>query len=532
MMKDNIYYITLRRHSKLFLLLVSALFSSNISAQTDNKDVKFCENLDKIIASAKNSSLGDNKRDAIGADIFSANTYLVNSEAKIYYDDVIKSDVYEEQIQEFSDTVKTIGQKNAVLDNSLNKILLCLSKKDWIVIREGDTVNGSTYEIKNLNLRVFMNLGFQENHITLKLYRQQQQTAKCLSGDCVNGFGRMQYENGDLYEGQFFNSQRIGMGKYIWATDKSSYEGSWLSDTMSGFGTYFNSQGIQEKEAYLMKGNMIEIDSTKKDFCQYGNCNNGFGMYYYSGGQVYIGNFKNNLQHGLGLFESADGIYYGEFLNGKYDGKGIIFGTDGTVFRANFLEGQQIGEIISTKQGESVKEATITDSALVGAEYTPEGILTKIGSWKGEEFIPSEKKDDKNLIAFAESLAKLYSYRDQKYGRLRGNLRKGKKVVYYDAIFKLKDATATFVREELEKDPYVRANMNLQPLPKQQAIEKYEWAVRNVRKSLGKNWRSDPGKIRDTDDVANRNYTFINTNDTESFIDVRVADNIVYIDIH
>ncbi|MGZ5302573.1 MAG: hypothetical protein ACXWDO_00525 [Bacteroidia bacterium] len=514
-------------------MLISTLFSTTISAQDTKKDAKYCENFQKIIKSANTSSLGDNKGNSIGSDIFSAKTYLVSTDAKIYFDDVVNNTVYEEQIGTFSDTAQTVSQRNIVLDNTLHKLLSCLPKDNWIVMREGDSVNGNAYEVKNLDLRVFINVGYQQNGIVMKLYRQQQQTAKCLSGDCVNGLGTMQYENGDLYEGQFINSQRIGMGKYIWAADQSRYEGSWLSDTMNGYGTYFNKQGVQEKEGYLMKGNLIEIDTSNKDFCQYGDCKNGFGTYYYSGGQVYMGNFKNGLPQGLGLFESENGIYYGEFLNGKYNGKGIVFGTDGIVFRADFLDGKQIGKVVSTNPGESVKEAIITDSVLVGAEYTPEGILTKIGSWQGDKFIPSTSKDDKNLIEFAQSLAKLYSYRDHYYGRLRGNLRKGKKVVYYDAIFKLKDAAATFVREEFEKEPYVRASLTLQPSSnKQEAIEKYEWAVRNIRKSLNSRWKTDPGKNRDTETAANRNYTFINLDNTKSFIDVRVADNLVYIDIH
>ncbi len=534
-MREKIYKSTILYSGKKLLLcslFLPIFFSADVFAQKSKNDDKFCASLHKIINSANKSSLGDIKGNTLGADAFAAKTYLVSSKAKIYYDHAAKSNIYEEQIVKFADSVKTNSQRNAVLENQMQKLLTCLPKESWMVMREGDAENGFSYEVKNLDMRVFMNVNYRADGLILKMYKQEKSTANCLKGDCVNGFGTMQYENGDLYEGQFFNMQRIGMGKYIWAQDQTRYEGSWLSDTMSGFGTYFNAQGVQEKEAYMMQGSLIDIDTTKTDFCQYGNCQNGFGAYYYKGGHLYIGNFKNGLQNGLGLFESKDGIYYGQFFNGKYHGTGLVFMTDGSVFKANFVNGVQSGEVKSTKQGESVKEGLINDSVLVGAEYTPEGILKQIGSWQGDNFIASDKKDDKYLVEFAQSLSKLYSYRDQKYGRLRGNMRKGKKVVYYDAIFKLKDASATFVREEFEKEPYVRANLNLQPLPKKDAIDKYEWAVRNVRKSLNKTWKSDPGKVTDTEEAANRNHTFINMENTESFIDVRVVDNIVYIDIH
>ena len=48
-----------------------------------------------------------------------------------------------------------------------------------------------------------------------------------------------------------------------------------------------------------------------------------------------------------------------------------------------------------------------------------------------------------------------------------------------------------------------------------------------MRKSLNTRWKADPGKNRDTESAANRNYTFVNLDNTESFIDVRVADNII-----
>ncbi|RYD75410.1 MAG: hypothetical protein EOP53_16505, partial [Sphingobacteriales bacterium] len=287
-----------------------------------------------------------------------------------------------------------------------------------------------------------------------------------------------------------------------------------------------------EKDGYLMLGKMMKLDTSRKNFCQYGNCKNGYGVYYYNDGQLYIGNFKNNLQNGLGLFESKDGVYYGEFTNGKYNGTGIVFTPQGAVFRSNFENGVQLGEVKHSTDGKSVVEGNISDSVITGAEYTPEGILQKIGTWENDVFVPSAKKEDKYSIEFAQSLAKLYSFRDGKFGRLRGNMRKSKRVVYYDAIFKLKDVAATFVREELEKEPYVRSNLNLQPVPKKEAIEKYEWAVRNIRRSLSKTWRSDPGKNRDTDEAANRNYIFINTQNTDSYIEVKVEENVVFIDIH
>jgi hypothetical protein len=513
--------------TKLLIITQAFLlfFGGELFAQSKKSGSALCNNLQMLITSAQTSNLGDIKKDAIGADNYSTKISLQAGDAMVHFDKNIKTNIYEETWPLKQDTSQSLLK-------FANNIFSCLPKTDWTLMQEGDSMSGISYVIANLQNRTFMNVSNLGNTIKFTLYKQEQSTAKCISGDCVNGFGKMQYETGDVYEGQFLNSQRIGMGKYIWAADKSYYEGSWLSDTMNGFGTYYKPDGTKEKESYLMLGNYIDLDTSKKDFCQYGDCKNGFGLYYYNGGQLYLGHFQFGLQNGLGLYESKDGIYYGEFAVGKYNGTGLVFSPSGTVLRASFVNGQQQGNGKETKMGESVIEGSYEDSVLVGAEYTPEGILQKIGTWKDGKYVPTSSREDKKTIEFAESLAKIYAYRTNKYGRLRGNLKKSKGVVYYDALFNIKNTENTYVREETDQEPYVRAVINRFALPKDQAIAKYEWAVRTVRKSLNSTWKSDPGKTNDTAEFANRNHTFINMENKESFIDVRVVENMVYIDIH
>lgn len=59
----------------------------------------------------------------------------------------------------------------------------------------------------------------------------------CLSGDCVDGFGKIQYDDGDVYEGYFVNSYRQGFGKY-WYIEGDYYEGLWESGSRQGLGYY------------------------------------------------------------------------------------------------------------------------------------------------------------------------------------------------------------------------------------------------------------------------------------------------------
>tara|TARA_B100001758_G_scaffold193173_1_gene170443 strand:- start:3337 stop:3975 length:639 start_codon:yes stop_codon:yes gene_type:complete len=50
----------------------------------------------------------------------------------------------------------------------------------------------------------------------------------CVSGDCVNGFGRKIYDNGMIYNGNFKNNLRSGLGELFLHND--TIYGKWMSD--------------------------------------------------------------------------------------------------------------------------------------------------------------------------------------------------------------------------------------------------------------------------------------------------------------
>ncbi|CAH8867854.1 unnamed protein product [Trichobilharzia szidati] len=97
-----------------------------------------------------------------------------------------------------------------------------------------------------------------------------------------HGYGRMNYGNGCVYEGDWHHNSKHGQGKYI-STDGSKYTGGFVNDKRSGAGCLWTS-------AF-----------------------------------VYWGYWKNDVFNGTGTLKLASGTKYeGEFVNGKPNGHGKL----------------------------------------------------------------------------------------------------------------------------------------------------------------------------------------------------------------
>ena len=61
--------------------------------------------------------------------------------------------------------------------------------------------------------------------------------AECVDGDCTNGQGRMKYDDGSQYIGQWKDGQRHGYGKLKLANG-SEFVGDWQDDERKGRAVY------------------------------------------------------------------------------------------------------------------------------------------------------------------------------------------------------------------------------------------------------------------------------------------------------
>ena len=126
-------------------------------------------------------------------------------------------------------------------------------------------------------------------------------------------FKRIEYDGGDVYEGETRNGKRHGKGKYTWA-DGDTYEGDWKDGKRCG------------------RGKLI----------QYGKSPSGETYMKYS----YDGEWLDSKEHGHGIcvegdfgMEKMDKVFEGEWVNGKRQGRFVWYYTNSKGGRyINFYE--------------------------------------------------------------------------------------------------------------------------------------------------------------------------------------------------
>ena len=138
---------------------------------------------------------------------------------------------------------------------------------------------------------------------------EQTTTPVCISGDCKDGQGTMNYRSG-TYKGQWRNGLRYGQGKFTWLNG-DTYDGTWFEDKRHGEGVYIWHDGSKYKGHYS------------------NGVRSGYGIYYYTNGTIYEGTWQSNLKHGIANFYYKESVNIGgRYINNEYvNGTGITQGT-------------------------------------------------------------------------------------------------------------------------------------------------------------------------------------------------------------
>lgn len=171
----------------------------------------------------------------------------------------------------------------------------------------------------------------------------EQKEKQAISGAAKNqneqpqsdiNFKRVEYDGGDVYEGEILNGKRHGHGTYTWA-DGDTYEGDWKDGKRCG------------------RGKLI----------QYGKSPTGETYMKYS----YDGEWLDSKEHGHGIcvegdfgWEKMDKVFEGEWVDGKRQGRFVWYLTNSKGGR--YIDFYEDGKLVETciPYDESIK--TVEDA--------------------------------------------------------------------------------------------------------------------------------------------------------------------------
>ena len=135
--------------------------------------------------------------------------------------------------------------------------------------------------------------------------KKNHMSGVCAIGNCEEGTGLFLFDNGDIYTGDFKDSDDIrdgkggyfhGKGNYTWA-DRTSYVGEYKDDLKSGHGMHIWSDGSKY------------TGSWNNDYIE------GFGTYTYFNNNTYVGEWEDGVKHGTGRYDIYDAFLKKYLIN-------------------------------------------------------------------------------------------------------------------------------------------------------------------------------------------------------------------------
>lgn len=150
----------------------------------------------------------------------------------------------------------------------------------------------------------------------------------CLTGNCLNGYGKCSYSQPFeyTYEGNFVDGKWQGEGTLV-IPGNLTYTGTFSAHAATGNGTIAYTNG----DRYV--GDVMDVKM------------HGKGIYTYANGKSISGTFKDNFPwSGQGHLALTSTSYYeGSFQEGKFHGEGTLHQENGDVFTGTFSGGDLNG---------------------------------------------------------------------------------------------------------------------------------------------------------------------------------------------
>ena len=190
---------------------------------------------------------------------------------------------------------------------------------------------------------------------------------KCLeviNGETFEGFYKngirdgqctITYNNKDKFTGNLIDGKKEGYGEQYSFSTKMTYKGEFRNNLYEGKGKIINDNGYYYEGGFLAGlrhgDNCLETKAGKRKYVgQFRRDKiNGKGIFeWYEGeskGDIYNGDFKDDLFDGFGTYQYSDGtIYMGEFKKGVKEGKGKVIYSDGSFYEGEYADGHKSGK--------------------------------------------------------------------------------------------------------------------------------------------------------------------------------------------
>uniref|UniRef100_A0A6C0K0L6 Uncharacterized protein n=1 Tax=viral metagenome TaxID=1070528 RepID=A0A6C0K0L6_9ZZZZ len=226
------------------------------------------------------------------------------------------------------------------------------------------------------------------------------------SENTKTGIGKMTYANGDVYDGEWFENTKTGIGTMIYAIG-NIYEGEWFKNKKVGMGTmtYVNGDIYRGHWNNDKKGSSPEPRHGIMTYAN-GDVYDGFwnddvryairpyhGIMTYANGDVYNGNWKNELRDEFGTMTYANGdVYEGYWKNGLRHDFGTMTYSNGEIYEGNWNNGEEDedGDEEEEEEEEEEDEEAAVDIHKKAAKINLDKYLEIINQ-QGEEPYPNIK---------------------------------------------------------------------------------------------------------------------------------------------
>lgn len=140
------------------------------------------------------------------------------------------------------------------------------------------------------------------------------------------GEGMLEWPNGDVYRGDFWNGLRHGHGTLSFG-DGSDYVGDWACNLFDGQGTRRYANG----DLYIGQWRQGQ------------RC--GQGRLYFGNGDLHIGGWRDSVQHGPGRYFYARGVVFaGDFVRGQRHGLGRVQLPNGELQLHVYHNNRRVGD--------------------------------------------------------------------------------------------------------------------------------------------------------------------------------------------